>query len=327
MENLTEQDFTRAEQDMQQMISALQGVITGQNTLIEQLVIAFFAQGHILLEGLPGLGKTHLVKALASSSALSFSRIQCTPDLMPADITGSDLPLSSAQGAQHLEFQPGPVFSSLVLVDEINRASPKTQSALLEAMQENQVTYSGKRHALPSPFWLLATQNPIEIEGTYPLPEAQLDRFMVKLGVDFPSHDALLTLLDLSLDQEPAEHLPPLLSEQRLLQISSLCQHILISDFIKESAVKLLLMTQPGANGAGRHFRYGASPRGLQALVRLARVHALLHGRLQVDLEDLAALALPALRHRVILSIESELAALAVDDLLQQMIIDWRKSV
>jgi MoxR-like ATPase len=327
MEKLTEQDFTRARQDMQKLINTLANVITGQNKLIEQLVIAFFAQGHILLEGLPGLGKTHLIKALASCSGLNFSRIQCTPDLMPADITGSDLPLQSAQGEQLFKFQPGPVFSSLLLVDEINRASPKTQSALLEAMQENQVTYSGKRHALPSPFWLMATQNPIEIEGTYPLPEAQLDRFMVKLKVDFPSHDALLTLLDLSLDQEPGEQMDTLFTPQRLLQISTLCQHILVSDYIKKSAVKLLLMTQPGTAGAGRHFRYGASPRGLQSLVRLARVHALLHGRLQVDLEDLSALAVPALRHRVLLSIESELSALNADDLLEQMIFDWEKGV
>ncbi len=325
MEKLQEQDFSEAGQDINNMISQLDQTITGQQALTRQLVVALFAQGHILLEGLPGMGKTQLVKALANYCGLDFSRIQCTPDLMPADITGSDMPVSADSADPQLVFQPGPVFSTLLLVDEINRASPKTQSALLEAMQEKHVTYRGKSHPLPSPFWLLATQNPIEIEGTYPLPEAQLDRFMVKLSVTYPDHDALFELLNLTLDQEPANRIEPQLSLTRLQQISALCQHIIVSDHIKQSAIRLILMTQPDGHAGNRHFKVGASPRALQALVRLARVHALMKGRLQVDIEDIAAQALPVLRHRVLLSIEAELSSLSIDELLQQIIADWQQ--
>ena len=325
MNELSESDMREASQDLQQLKSALESAIVGQTPLITQVIIAFIAGGHILIEGLPGLGKTHLAKALAAITELAFSRIQCTPDLMPADITGSEILLKNRDGEHKFDFQPGPIFSPIVLVDEINRATPKTQAALLEAMQEHQVTYTGTTHPLPSPFWVIATQNPIEIEGTYPLPEAQLDRFMVKLKIDFPDHDALLAMLDISLDSEPSEQLEAILSRERLEQIMRLCREIIISERIKRAAVQLLLCTHPEGNGNNKHFRYGASPRGLQALMRTARVHALMHGRLQVDLDDLEAMALPTLRHRVLLTIESELAGVNSDELLSSLIRSWRE--
>ena len=322
---LSESDLQQASQDLQQLKSTLESAIVGQTSLITQVIIAFIAGGHILIEGLPGLGKTHLAKALAATTDLAFSRVQCTPDLMPADITGSEILRKDSDGEQKFDFLPGPIFSPIVLVDEINRATPKTQAALLEAMQEHQVTYSGTTHPLPSPFWVIATQNPIEIEGTYPLPEAQLDRFMVKLRVDFPDSDALLAMLDISLDSEPSEQIAATLSKGRLEQIMQLCREIIISERIKRAAVQLLLCTHPEGNGGSKYFRYGASPRGLQALMRTARVHALMHGRLQVDLDDLEAMALPTLRHRVLLTIESELDGVNSDELLNSLIRSWRE--
>jgi MoxR-like ATPase len=295
--------------------------------LIEHTLIAFFASGHILMEGLPGLGKTHLAKALAATTGIAFSRIQCTPDLMPADIIGSEILVRGEQGEHRFDFQQGPIFSQMVLVDEINRATPKTQSALLEAMQERQVTQTGIAHPLPSPFWVIATQNPIEIEGTYPLPEAQLDRFLVKLKVDFPDRDSLISMLDISLDSEPAETLVPAFSRQQLEGIIHLCREIHLSERIKLAAVQLLLCTHQDDKGVKRCLRYGASPRGLQALVRTARVHALMNGRLQVDIDDLEAMALPALRHRVMLTIESELNGVDGDELLSELIRTWRAHV
>jgi len=325
MNELSEQDFQAVNEELQRLISTLESAIAGQTPLITQMLTAFIAGGNILLEGLPGLGKTHLAKALAATTDLSFSRVQCTPDLMPADITGSDILVKDRDGGHRFDFQPGPIFSPMVLVDEINRATPKTQAALLEAMQEHQVTYTGTTHLLPSPFWVVATQNPIEIEGTYPLPEAQLDRFLVKLKVDFPDREALLAMLDISLDSEPSDRLEPILSRERLVEIMRLCRQILISERIKHAAVQLLLCTHPQEKGGSSHFRYGASPRGLQALLRTARVHALMNGRLQVDLDDLEAVAMPALRHRVLLTIESELDGVDSDEQLASLIQSWRE--
>jgi len=325
MNELSEADFDEACQELQGLRSTLERTIVGQSALITQMLIAFFAGGHVLMEGLPGLGKTHLAKALAATTDLAFSRVQCTPDLMPADITGSEILVKGPDGEHRFDFQPGPIFSSLVLVDEINRATPKAQAALLEAMQERQVTHTGTTYPLPSPFWVMATQNPIEIEGTYPLPEAQLDRFLLKLKVDFPDREALLAMLDISLDSEPSERLVPMLDSARLEHIMALCREILISERIKRAAVQLLLGTHPEQSSASSHFRYGASPRGLQALIRAARVHALMQGRLQLDLDDLEAVALPALRHRVLLTIESELDGVDSDELLVGLIRSWRE--
>jgi MoxR-like ATPase len=321
---LTESDFQTAREDLLHLRSLLDQTIVGQSELIELLLIAFIAGGHVLLEGLPGLGKTHLAKALAGANGLDFSRIQCTPDLMPADITGSEILVHNTQGHQHLDFRRGPIFAPLVLVDEINRATPKTQSALLEAMQEYQVTHCGTTHTLPTPFWILATQNPIEIEGTYPLPEAQLDRFLVKLKVEFPGEAALLEMLSVSLDAEPAEDLQPVLSLTRLAEIMAGARQILIAERIKQAAVRLLLATHPDHDQGKAYFRYGASPRGLQAMLKTARVNALLAGRLQVDIDDLEKMALPCLRHRVLLTIERELEGIDSERVLQQIVRAWR---
>lgn len=322
-----EDSFAEAGQHLARLRQALRGVIVGQAQLIDEVLIAVVASGHVLMEGLPGLGKTHLAKGLARALGLRLGRVQCTPDLMPADITGSELLSRGDGGQQDMTFRAGPIFANLVLVDEINRATPKTQAALLEAMQERQVTYAGNTHRLPDPFWIIATQNPIEIEGTYPLPEAQLDRFLVKVEVHYPSAEAMLSLLDITLDDEPTEHMSQALEPDALNKLLRTGEQIHISDSVKHSAIQLILSTQPGQDSAyvetRRHIRYGASPRALQALLRTARVHALLNDRLHVGVEDLRHMALPVLRHRVLPTIESELEGTDMDALLTRLVDDW----
>jgi len=328
----TDDAYAQAQQQLQAVCAALDRVILGQRETVEAIVTAVFAGGHVLMEGLPGLGKTHLAKALSATLGLQWSRVQCTPDLMPADVTGSEVYGSPREGgAAAFVFRPGPVFAQLVLVDEINRATPRTQAALLEAMQELQVTHAGTTRRLPEPFIVIATQNPIELEGTYPLPEAQLDRFMFKLKVPYPEHDSLRRLLDVSLDAEPANTLPAILAPDDVLRLTALCRSVLVAERCKQAAVALVLATQPAdtaAVAAGReHIRYGASPRALQSLVRAARVRAVLAGRSHLDVDDLAAVALPTLRHRVLLKLESELDGRDVDGVLHGIVEQWHRSL
>jgi MoxR-like ATPase len=297
----------------------LRRVIVGQRDLLELVVIAVLAGGHVLLEGVPGLGKTLLVRTLAQALDLRFSRIQFTPDLMPADILGTNLIVQDDSGRRRFEFQPGPVFGQIVLADEINRATPKTQSALLEAMQEHAVTTAGETRRLDEPYFVLATQNPIEMEGTYPLPEAQLDRFLFKLRVPFPELADLQDIIDRTtgLDEPAATRVA---DGSTVIELQRLARQVPVASHVREYAARLVLSTHPesarAVESARRFVRYGASPRGVQALILASKVRALSRGRVNVAIEDLQALVLPALRHRLILNFEGEAEGTDPDDVL-----------
>ena len=297
-------------------------VIVGQQDIIDGVLICLLCGGHVLLEGVPGLGKTLLVRTLAQALDLSFARIQFTPDLMPADITGTNL-LTEEGGRRVFQFQPGPLFGSIVLADEINRATPKTQSAMLEAMQEHSVTVSGTQYRLQEPFFVLATQNPIEMEGTYPLPEAQLDRFLFKLIVPTPTFAQLSAILDRTTGVEVST-VTKVLNGPAILDMRQIARALPIAGHVREYAVRLVLATQPQSEGAlpsvTRFVRYGASPRGAQALVLAAKVRALLDGRYNVAYEDIAGVAPAALRHRVLLNYEAQAEGISTDTLLREIL-------
>jgi MoxR-like ATPase len=314
------QDFVAS---FERLRTEVEKVIVGHREIINHVLIGMFAGGHVLLEGVPGLGKTLLIKTLADGLELSFSRIQFTPDLMPADIIGTNIIVEDADGRKHFQFQQGPIFAHILLADEINRATPKTQSALLEGMQEGAATVGGVSRPLPSPFFVLATQNPIEMEGTYPLPEAQLDRFMLKLRVRYPALEELNAIIDRT-TQARAVQVEQVMSGDRVLTYRELIREVPIADHVRALASTIIMATHPAwehtPEVARRFVRYGASPRGAQALVLGAKVRALAEGRFNVSVEDLRALAAPALRHRIILNFEGEAEGLDVDTLVSQIV-------
>jgi MoxR-like ATPase len=295
----TETEIAEAGAKLQRLQGALRQVLFGQEALIDLVIIGLLARGHLLLEGLPGLGKTELVKGLAQALKLEAKRIQFTPDLLPGDITGNPI-LQEADGKRQFVFEPGPLFANLVLADEINRASPKTQSALLEAMQERRVTVMGKTHALPDPFFVLATQNPIELEGTYPLPEAQLDRFLFKLEVHRNGVEVLEQIVKQREIGEPVT-VSAVLSGEEMTEISALSRRIFLPDVVTNYIARLVDATHAGVSSAAEGVKFGASPRAALALSAAARARALLEGRINASFEDVRAVAAPVLQHRLVL--------------------------
>jgi MoxR-like ATPase len=299
----------------------LRKLMVGQHDLLRGTIIGLLAGGHVLLEGVPGLGKTVLVRSLGQVLSLHFARIQFTPDLMPADIVGTNVILEN-DGRRAFQYQAGPVFANLVLADEINRATPKTQSALLEAMQERTVTVGSETRRLPEPFFVLATQNPIELEGTYPLPEAQLDRFFFKLLVPFPGTDDLLEIAR----RTTGENLPvlrPVASGEDILRAQEVVREVPIAEHVLAYAARLITATHPDRSeveSVRRYVRFGASPRGLQTLVLAGKVRALLEGRYNVSYDDIAAVAPAALRHRVFLQFEAEADAVTTDRIISEIL-------
>lgn len=297
-------------------------VIVGQKNIIDQVLIALFARGHVLLEGVPGLGKTLLVRTIGDVLDLQFSRIQFTPDLMPADIVGTNI-IMEKNGNRHFTFQKGPIFANIILADEINRATPKTQSALLEAMQERSVTVFGTTHKLKEPIFVLATQNPIEMEGTYPLPEAQLDRFFFKLKVEYPRFSELQEIVDRTTGKVTPKP-QKVMDAEKIIKIQDLIREVPISSHVKDYATRLVFATHPNSEFAPeiikKNVRYGSSPRGAQTLVLAGKMRALLDGRYNVSFEDIKEVAHPALRHRIILSFEGEASGIEVDDLITKVL-------
>jgi MoxR-like ATPase len=300
-------------------------VLVGQTDIVENTLIALFSGGHVLLEGVPGLGKTLLVRTLGEVLDLSFNRIQFTPDLMPADILGTNLVMETPSGRREFQFQRGPIFAHLILADEINRATPKTQSALLEAMQEHQVTAAGEIRKLVEPFFVMATQNPIDQEGTYPLPEAQLDRFFFKILVGYPSADDLNEVINRTTTGAKAE-VNKVLTRESLLELMKLVREVPVASHVKDYAVRLVLATHPktdtAAPIANQYLRFGSSPRGAQTLILAGKVRALAQGRFNVSFEDIQAAALPALRHRLIPNFEAEAEGITTDHIIAQILQD-----
>jgi len=309
----------------QQLEHELCSIVVGQERVIRELLLALLAGGHVLLEGVPGLGKTLLVRTLSDALALKFARIQFTPDLMPADIVGTTIVTehsdNNAPGSRRIfSFQPGPIFANIVLADEVNRATPKTQSALLEGMQEHTVSVGDTTRLLPNPFFVLATQNPLEMEGTYPLPEAQLDRFLLKVLVSFPNAKDLMRIIDTTVGTQKLQA-KQVASGEQLMDLIETARAVPVATHVKEYAIRLLLATHPDQEDAPeqvrKFVRYGASPRGLQALIMTGKVRALLEGRYNVSLEDLQNVAFPALRHRIILNFDGLADGVTSEDLIE----------
>ncbi len=321
-------DDLQALAEIQTATSRIRGelskVVVGQDQVVEQLLIAIYSQGHCLLEGVPGLAKTLMVSTLARSLQLKFSRIQFTPDLMPADITGTEvLQEDKTTGSREFRFLRGPVFANIVLADEINRTPPKTQAALLEAMQERQVTIGGKRHVLPAPFFVLATQNPIEQEGTYTLPEAQQDRFMFKVFVKYPNYDEEYRIAESTTSQHVAE-VAEVLSDEDLLRVQQLVRRVPAAPHVIHFALRLVRATRVAQDGVPDFVRecvsWGAGPRGVQYLLLAGKARAVMQGRFFVSTDDIQAVAHPVLRHRVITNFSAESAGITSDKVIDQLL-------
>ncbi|MSU36256.1 MAG: MoxR family ATPase [Pedosphaera sp.] len=324
----TEQSITHFRETYAAIRQEIGKIIVGQDSVVDSTLIAIFGGGHVLLEGVPGLGKTLLVRTLSEVLDLSFNRIQFTPDLMPADILGTNLVVETPGGRREFQFQHGPVFAHIVLADEINRATPKTQSAMLEAMQERQVTAGGQIRPLPLPFFVLATQNPIDQEGTYPLPEAQLDRFFFKIVVGYPTADEMTEVLNRTTE---GERVVPnkILAAEELIQLQKLVRQVPIATHVKDFAVRLVLATHPKTDTAApisnQYLRFGSSPRGAQVLILGAKVRALTQGRFNVSFDDIVAVTPPALRHRLIVNFEAEAEGITTDHVIAQVLRDVPK--
>ncbi|MFT7623432.1 MAG: MoxR-like ATPase [Myxococcota bacterium] len=318
-----EERVVRFKTDYHRLRDEIAKVIVGQEDIVEGVVIGLIAGGHILLEGVPGLGKTRLVRALADAMHLKFSRIQFTPDLQPGDVTGSTIAVTNEQGRLVFEFQPGPIFANIVLADEVNRAGPRTQAAMLEAMQERSVTVGKTTHQLARPFFVLATQNPLEMEGTYPLPEAQLDRFLLKLQVQFPDRESMHAILDRTTHYDQPE-IQPVVTAEQIESMRHLSLDVPCERHVQDYAIRVVQATHPEMKDAPgvtkQYVRYGSSPRGAQALILAAKVKAVMDGRFNVAVDDIRHVLKPALRHRIILNFEGEAEGVSTDQVLEDIL-------
>jgi MoxR-like ATPase len=311
-------------EDIEEIFDEIGLRIVGQKDIIKNILVAMLSEGNVLLEGVPGLGKTELIKTISKVFTMDFSRIQFTPDLMPSDVTGTNIIEKDNENGIKFKFQKGPIFTNLLLADEINRATPKTQSAMLEAMQERTVTFGGETYKLDDPFFVLATQNPIEMEGTYPLPEAQVDRFMFKLNIEYPTVEELTRIVDITTGEESNHMVRKVSSAEKLINLREICKKVPISTDVKEYVSRLVIATHPknGYEISEKYIRFGASPRGAQSIIKGAKVNALINGRYNVSYDDINEIAKIALRHRLILNFEAMSENVTADYIIEKLLFE-----